>query len=238
MKNIKFILSQASLDFVDKRFYPVPASKEVPEWYKIMESSHENKQNTYDTYLTQTIKRCMPVFDSIAAGYIIKTFCDFTILDEVGHKGSKQFKWPTEGISNLISLHPAHQVNGYKGLELPMGAYKWTNPWGIQTPKGYSLLVINPLHRPNIGLNILEGVVDSDTYFSPINLPFIVNENFTGTIPAGTPIAQIIPFKRDEFKMIFGDDNDRKEAIKIYTLIRSLYLNGYRNHFRQKKSYT
>jgi len=42
------------------------------------------------------------------------------------------------------------------------------------------------------------GLVDCDGYFEYINFPFFFNEpNWSGIIPAGTPLVQAIPFKRD-----------------------------------------
>ena len=44
---------------------------------------------------------------------------------------------------------------------------KWINPWAIKTPAGYSVYFKPPAHNPNQWFEILEGVVDTDTYSAP-----------------------------------------------------------------------
>ena len=112
---------------------------------------------------------------------------------------------------------------------------KWINPWGIKTPKGYSIFIKNLPHRESI-FTILEGVVDTDEYHVPVNFPFVINDvNFEGLIPAGTPIAQILPFKRENWKMTSG----LKENFKNIKAVpyRTSFSNMYRNKFRKEKKY-
>ena len=45
----------------------------------------------------------------------------------------------------------------------------------------------------------MAGLIDSDKFFGPGNIPFFVKEGFTGTIEKGTPYAQIIPIKRSSW---------------------------------------
>jgi hypothetical protein len=56
---------------------PQPAYKFIPDWYKNMESYiGGNKKPTGGGNTDATIKRCMPVFDAITAGYIITSPAD------------------------------------------------------------------------------------------------------------------------------------------------------------------
>jgi hypothetical protein len=54
-------------------------------------------------------------------------------------------------------------------------------------------------------------------------------------IPAGTPIAQIIPFKREAWTSSTTDDF--KIAISSRALRASMFLNSYKNRFWSRKSY-
>lgn len=233
MNKIIFTLDFGS-EWIPKEYYPVPGIKAVPEWYKKMETSKtENKKEPHHVSETQTIKRCMPVLDAITSGYIIKTFTDLYVKDVDGVLG---FEWASD-THNTVSFHSAYQLENYKNLTLPHGAPKVRSPWGIKTPKGYSCLFINPMHRPACGITILEGIVDTDAYTNSVQFPFLVDEGFTGTIPAGTPIAQVIPFKRDSFRMEIGDIEERKNNDIVSRLLRSTWINGYRNNFRANKDY-
>jgi hypothetical protein len=220
-------------EWVSKDYYPVPASKMIPEWYKNL-PSYQSSANRFEKSKTQSIKRCMPVFDAFSAGYYILTFTDLTVTrDENGVAG---FQWAYD-TQETITFHAGHQLEGYKGLELPYGAAKIRNPWAVKTPSGYSSFFMPPVHQNPIGLRILEGYVDTDTYSNPVQFPFLLDDNFVGDIPAGTPIAQVIPFKRDNFEMSIGGQQERNRATEIALAVRTRFVNGYRDSFRQEKRY-
>jgi hypothetical protein len=233
MEKIVFTLDFGD-EWIPKEYYPVPGVKAVPEWYKKMETSHaKDKTNDHEVRSTQTIKRCMPVLDAITTGYVIKTHTDLYITNK---DGVLNFEWSSD-TKDTITFHPAYQLVNYKELDLPNGAPKIRNPWGIKTPRGYSCLFITPPHRPACGITILEGVVDTDRYTNSVQFPFIVDKDFVGTVPAGTPIAQVIPFKRDSFRMEIGEVEDRLKNDGVSRLLRSTWINGYRSKFRTGKDY-
>jgi len=173
------------------------------------------------------------VLDAITAGYILKLHTDLFVKYTDGVVG---FEWAND-TQDTVTFHPAYQLVNYRELDLPNGAPKLRNPWGIKTPKGYSCLFIPPTHRPASGIRILEGYVDTDLYTNSVQFPFLVDDGFTGTIPAGTPIAQVIPFKRDAFRMEFGEVKERTENDGVARLLRSTWINGYRHKFRANKEY-
>ena len=86
---------------------------------------------------------------------------------------------------------------------------------------------------------ILPGIVDTDTYTPPVNFPFVLtDENYEGLIPAGTPLAQVIPFKRESWEMSFGSQKEKDRANDDSVTSRSRFFDAYKNLFRQKKTYT
>lgn len=233
MEKIIFTLEYGS-EWIPKMYYPVPAVKAVPEWYKKMETSFaEDKTDKYQVKKTQTVKRCMPVLDAMTAGYILKTHTDILVKNENGVLG---FEWASD-TSEGITFHPPSQLINYREMDLPFGAAKLRNPWNIRTSKGYSCLFIPPAHQPENGIRILEGVVDTDTYCNAVQFPFLVDKDFTGTIPAGTPVVQVIPFKRTSFRMEIGSHEEREKSAEVLRVIRSTWVNGYRNNFRADKDY-
>jgi hypothetical protein len=235
MKKITFTLHSAyeKTNAVNDIYYPVPASKEIPEWYKKIPASHDISSFKQSSE-TETIKRCMPVFDILTAGYLIKTHTDIEISQN--ENGEINWEWASSPIDPITS-HPQFQLMGYKNdLSGPV-ALKFTNPFSIITPDGYSVLIINPPHRESWGGKIMEGLVDTDKYYSPINFPFILDAGFQGLIPAGTIIAQVIPFRRDSFEMEIGGEKERKMMEDSLSKVRSIFVNGYKLLFRVKKSY-
>jgi hypothetical protein len=214
---------------------PRPAKMFLPEWYKNIDSFYSDSNSSgkkphVDHENTSTIKRCVPVLDSITSGYIISTV--FDIFTEPISENSRVYHPKFLG---YITTHGHDQFKGYPGLELGADAPKIINYWGIKTPKGYSCLFVSPMHRPNI-IDILPGVVDTDKYNNPVHFPFTISDkNFSGMIPAGTPLVQVIPFKRDSWISDFTNDNVKSKQDKFK--INQVFFDGYRNSFWSKKQY-
>lgn len=212
---------------VSIEYAPKPAMRFIPDWYKKMEPSFPKEKNPSSL---PTIKKCIPVLDAITSGYIIVSPCDIyvTIKD-----GEPDFESP---IPDLIHSHPRKQAYLHPNAN-DFNFPKWINPWAITTPKGYSCLFIPPMHNSNKWFTILEGVVDTDTYSSNVNFPFVLkNTTEEFLIPAGTPIAQVIPFKREKWKHSLSDNKEPHNAIFAY--INSQFFDRYKRLFWQKKSYT
>jgi hypothetical protein len=92
-----------------------------------------------------------------------------------------------------------------------------------------------------IPFKIFDAVVDTDTFNIPVRFPFTLNDpNWEGIIEAGTPIAQVIPFKREDYEMNIVEY--RQENIFIVEdqmcNLRSENFNSYKNKFWEKKKYS
>lgn len=215
---------------------PKPASKFIPEWYKNTKSYlNDEKKPMGDGTTAATIKRCMPVLDAIIGGYIITLPADVYVSLRDNDKGEKEqfFEWSSLG---LISFHPITQAPEHPSVK--QYAYpKFNNPWAIKTPKGYSTLFVQPFHRESV-FTILPGIVDTDIYTSPVNFPFVINDpNFEGLIKQGTPMAQVIPIKRDEWTMEIGDEKDFIQQNGITQKLQTRFFDRYKNLFWDKKEY-
>lgn len=223
MKTITF---STTLD-IEPEYLPQPASKFIPEWYKQTESYLGGKKEPSGNGITSgTIKKCIPVFDVITAGYIIPLPADVYVTQK---EDGPYYEWSNLG---LVQFHPVEQAPLHpsaNGFSYP----KWMNPWAIQTAPGYSTLFVQPFHR-SADFTILPGLVDTDTYSAAVNFPFVLNNpRFEGIIPAGTPIVQVIPIKRDIWQMQFGESNDKK----ITTRLQSKMFDRYKSLFWHRKDY-
>jgi hypothetical protein len=210
---------------------PKPASSIIPEWYKNTGSYLNGERKPLGNGIASgTIKKCMPVFDAMTAGYIIESPADVfvSIKDD-----TQWFEWSD---LNLISFHPVEQAENYP-LRKPFPYPKWNNPWSIATPKGYSTLFVQPFHRESI-FTVLPGIVDTDQYTPPVNFPFVINDpTFEGLIPKGTPIVQVIPIKRDNWKLTLGTKKDIESQNKISSKLISKFFDRYKSMFWTKKEY-
>lgn len=221
-----------------EEYRPVPASKIIPDWYKNLESYiGGEKRPDGKAGTTATAKRCMPIFDALTGGYIISTHTDLWVSQKEDENGKFYpfYEWANFG---AIQFHPIEQMPEHpKNTGHEVAYPKFINPWAIKTPPGYSTLFISPLHRET-PIMVLPGVVDTDTYSPPVNFPFVLRDpKMDGLIPAGTPIMQVIPFKREEWQMEIGGIEEYKEQIAVNTKLRSVFFDSYKRQFRQPKDY-
>lgn len=215
-----------------EEYAPKPASKVIPQWYKDMDSYLNNIRGTDGNgTVNSTIKKCMPVFDAITSGYILFSQSDVIVTQR---DGMPYYEW---GNNKEVEFHPNFQADKFPGQPEGVPFPKWLNKWAIKTPKGYSTLFVQPFNRPSV-FTILTGVVDTDTYNANVNFPFTFNDpKFEGIIPAGTPIAQAIPFKRDSWQMKFGAEKEVYEMNQHVLKIHSTFFDKYKRFFRQPKEY-
>lgn len=227
-KKITFTLINDTLE--DAAEFPSPAINNLPKWYKEMDGYIGGKKTIFRNFANPTMKKCIPVLDSMATGYIIKTWTDI-------YFDSNDITWSmTDAGIKAVEGHPLEQLENY-----PISSYyqnaalKWINPWKITTPKGYSCLFITPVGH-NLPFKLIEGIVDTDTFPLTINFPFLLKNNFNGLMPRGTPIVQVIPFKRDSFKSENEKFNEKKYA-RLKNLHDSSFINKYKNLWWSKKEY-
>ena len=215
-------------------YEPKPASKFLPDWYKSAASYFNNEKKPKLGHPYATIKRCVPVFDSMTAGYIITL--DRDLYCEQLEDGP-YFHWRSEAdvSPEIITNHTEYQVQGHPDNNLGY-QLKLNNPWIIKTDPGYSCMVLPPMHRDNL-LIILPGVVDTDKYYERIDLPFnLKDKNFEGMIEAGTPIAQVIPFKRESYAMKVVSLDKKKSYINKKTIASKIF-DAYRSLYWARKDY-
>jgi hypothetical protein len=210
---------------------PLPTIKNIPKWYIDTPEYITGKRLTIDNHTPHTIKKCMPVFDAMTAGYIIFTQVDIevSIVD-----GQSMFSWPSQ---NPIGFHPIEQAPLHplqNGNQFP----KFINSYMIKTSTGYSTLFTNLMNNQDPVFTIIPGIVDTDRYTNSVNFPFVLNDtNFEGLIPAGTPICQVIPFKRESWKMKIGSKKDFKEGMSIQEKLQTFLYNSYKRQFWTRKEY-
>jgi hypothetical protein len=214
-------------------FPPKPAIKEIPDWYKDTPEyvDDHGRKITNPGNTAHTIKKCIPVLDAMTCGYILYTQVDIQVTQQ---DGLPYFTWPSQ---DAIDFHPLLQAPLHpKKTDFPYP--KWVNLYSIKTPPGYSTLFIPPMHNPNKIFTVFEGLVDTDTYTTPVNFPFTLNDvKWEGIIEAGTPMVQVIPIKRDSWEHKIGLDKERMEHQMTYAKLKTLFFNSYKRQFWARKEY-
>jgi len=228
-QKIQFTMSG---DFLE----PVKLAKNfIPQWYKDIKPYGYSKvefAGPTGNELKRNIKNCVPFLDAMTSGYMITSIVDIYV--ESAPENTKLVKWtsPLEPVSDRDENTNPLPI----GTEFAKNHFVWRNKTVLKTPPGYSSILTHPFNRFDLPFLTLSGIVDTDSIMHNGNVPFFIKKDFEGVIPAGTPIIQVIPFKREPWVL-----EENKELLKdnerISWNVTSSFFNYYRNNMWHKKDY-
>lgn len=213
---------------------PKPASAYLPEWYRKKSAFDGGKMKVENSVITnRSVKLCVPYADAMTAGYIQETWCDLYIDSDDGEHITKI---ETSRGPELVSHRD--KVN----VRIPNYVYKtemvWKQPWQPIMPKGWSMLYTHPLNRIELPFVSMSGVIDADEFYHGPNgnYPFFIQKGFRGVIPAGTPMFQMIPIKRESWKSS-AETFDLPVMLQRRAVVGSKFWGAYRKKFHVPKEY-
>lgn len=222
---IKFLTTEKLFGVIPN---PVSANKELPAYFKSIAPMMSNHP------ASATVKKCIPFLEALSSGFIIPMWSDVFI---VAKDGEISIDFPNNSfLDGQVESHNSAQVKNHPLWEKPYGqiALKWLNPWVVETAAGVSCLFTSPMNHLETRFKILDGVVDTDTYYNNINFPFL----WTGgdgefLIKKGTPLVQVIPFVRTDFSVEYNII-DEKRVTKTQATLGSVMNNAYRENYWNK----
>ena len=227
MKLIRFFTKKENETFGT----PQPTKQTIPQWYKNAESTFTQEDGTEAAGL----KKCMPYVDVMMAGYVLTIPADIHVSKN--EDGTMNISYDETVLGEFIHERPA--AIGYT-MPRPHGFapnhLTYRSHWGWRVPKGFSVLVTHPFNRVDLPFHTISALMDSDEFFAPGNIPFFIRADFEGTIPAGTPIAQLLPVKREDWKMIENDQSLAGKAAYHAKLARDPKY-GYKRVMWHRKEY-
>lgn len=234
---------------------PKPTQETIPQWYKEADRFAKNpfngeyykankdvcpfpKEGTTDDYgKIPTWKACPAIMDAFSTGYILKTPCDIRFFKN------------SQGLIDCEILDAKHKdFCGKRGpmaqFEHPKGYYKnhfaWYPDWGIELPEGYSALFMTPMNRFDLPFLNTTGVVDVDKVHLLGTFPFFIVDGWEGTLPAGTPYMQILPFKRENWESVTEIQDQKQIYDKMVENMRFYRKPDggiYKNHVWTRREY-
>jgi|TARA_R110000824_G_scaffold358530_1_gene546062 hypothetical protein len=222
----------------------VPAIHAVPQWYKDKKRASLNAL-PYEPD-QGTIKACPAMFDSMSQGYILPLWIDLYVEPTQNPENGEimpSFFWG-KGVNGpadtpLMTMFSIEMTNGMPNADkTKLPSFKLNSPWILKTPKGYSTLFIAPLNNRDIMFEAISGVIHTDVFTTYINIPFIWTgpPDFKGVIKKGTPLVQMIPFKRDAFEHEIGFISPEEEAEEnaCSLAVKGSFGGGYRQVVSQR----
>jgi hypothetical protein len=218
---------------------PVPGVSNVPEWYRSLARFHMSNDDITlgvnnnigtDGAMVAT-KMCMPFFDALTGGYHYVLEDDLYV--DLDPNGMPILSWGGEVM--LVDKRPT--------IELPLPDnchpihYGWRMNWYYETPPGYSVLITHPMNRFDLPFYTMSGIVESDIWGLPVFTAFFLKRNFIGVIPKGTPLFQIIPFKRENWELQEADTVEDLDRHELMAENRRSRLYGYYKEIAWRKKF-
>ena len=212
----------------------VPSRTDIPKWYKdtpryLSELPVKDARKFIKSY-----KACPPFLEAMTVGYLITTSYDLVVA--INEFGNPDISW-LEGNKIIGVRDKSLQVN----FPTPYGHHDvhflWMTPASLVVPRGYSILLTQPLNRVELPFTTLSGVVDGGYALAKDGgFPFFLKKDFEGVIPQGTPVLQAIPFKNEHW--VSKKDPSLKDEAELNDHKTLSVLEGwYKNTFWTKKQY-
>jgi hypothetical protein len=209
---------------------PKPARMYIPQWYKDVEVMKSPIFSDDGEIINKNIKNCMPFLDAMTHGYIQESWTDIYIES---HGDSVKYYYPVG--PEILGHREPNSGFSYGQLFYPI-EFVWKEQWVPKLPNGYSVLYTSPLNNFDLPFRSLDAVIDSDQYYHEHKgqYPFYMYKGFSGVIPAGTPLFQIIPIKRSSWKSSSQPFNKDFNFISQNNIRKKLF-NSYKKQFWQRK---
>lgn len=217
LRKIKFTINRPWLNR-DSASAPKPVIKTIPKWYKSADrfakhpQTGEHWEDPYNGGKIPTWKACPAVYDIMGAGYVYRTPCDIEFTEN--SYGQIEAKVLDDKNKDFLQFRPPMPQ-----FQVPMGYHEihfaWWSDWAVEVPEGYSVLYTQPFNRFELPFITTSGIIDNDKVNLPGTMPFFVKKGFTGILPAGTPYAQMLPFKRENWESEIVDNLPYEKMAEI-----------------------
>lgn len=215
---------------------PVPARGLLPDWLRAMPATAHSEIHGRDI---RTVKQCPPFIDAMSYGFMILLPCDVGV-----DRGAFAWDWdvPPPATDNHprapLSFHVPAQFPGAPFETGGRAALKFNSFWTIELPEGWSLFATHPVNRLDLPFRLISGLVDADRFHDGgINFPALwTDQEFRGTLPKGTPVAQCFAVPRVAYEIVTEPLDDAHRVSYAETVGEVLATPGvYRRRFRARR---
>lgn len=174
-----------------------------PDWWKNLQKGKGS------------LRRCHGTIDYLSLGITFSMWTNIYVRPTPNRKSFEvkldQISAPEGRAEFRTEWFPYSATEGCpfaKDREIQEGDFpKLVTPWMFKTAPGYSTLILPTLFEQDPNYSVLPGVVHTD-YYHTINIVLNIHTDKEFTIPIGTPMYQLIPFKRSDnvSKIIEGNE--------------------------------
>ena len=180
---------------VAELYPPVPAAKASPDWWKKM------APDTFDVngQKQMTVKRCPGIADWLGQGYVFPLWTDVGITTKAeGDTLNWDSPWKE---SQVLEFFRPEMTAGMPNVEdKHPWVMKFCFPWFIIASPGVSCSLVGLDYNPDPRFTVMPGTMECDVMPAINGLCTWNLREGEETVVAGTPIMQLIPFRRTQFR--------------------------------------
>jgi hypothetical protein len=224
------------IEGVEKTMPIIPSKDYSHSWVlKARESVKNNK----------SVLRCPGIFKVKNEGWILRTYQDIK-LKITGSDFIWQSPMDSEKLYSHFKCNPV-DFHGEKFLfdyfeNWPKNSFskviKINLPWSVDVPKGYILHQFHPAYLDENRFTALPGMYTSDTGLNVLNVLLTLHvENNEILIKSGTPIAQIVLYKKENIKHEHIIANKSKKFLVKEKLTRLLLSMNFKRAYGNIKKF-
>jgi len=196
MKKIDFVIRTGfeGLEYIENS-KPRESKHFYPEWWK----SVPTKLGEGLIPHTRTVKMCPSFSDIYNEGFVLVSPCDIVLRY---HEPTQLWQWESSMSQLELEVHGTNQfVNWVDG---PVKAiFKIPFPYAVFVPKGYNLRQVPIIYDYNPDWHVAYGVYKADQVPELTIQIMYTSDKKEILIKQGTPLCQMIPYKREKFSYGF-----------------------------------
>lgn len=213
------ILFYSLVEGVNETYPIVPAGKMFPKWWKPAQQQVDPlKALEGVTYMG----KCRGLIDMWKTGYVVRTW--HTTIIEHTPQGQLTYEVNNEFTAEMEHLGWDNGFHAFLSKSSKMipsrphrhqDVFKFLSPWRVVPPKGVKLIYIPLQYHENVWFEAATGVVDCEIS-NDLNIQGWVTlpKGQRYVIPAGTPIAQIVPLTDKKLQMETRFANEKEIALE------------------------
>ena len=213
----------------------IPVSEQKYDWVK-RAGVQTKERNQGQTVKSRNTLRCPAIFQFRNMGFLMRA--PFDILIKI--KSETEYEWEHgspqyEELLKLVSHHDLELMYNFMNSwpkDTMKIILKLNLPWALRIPKGYDVLMIDPFYKDDNRFTVCPGTFESQLGIGQLNVP-VMWHSTKGEflIKAGTPIAQLVPIKRETVSHqnlnLTTDKNFRRDSAITFLKIRESFERNY-----------
>ena len=211
--------------------HPIVSAKEVPAYFQAAQIKNQGRFRWAD---------CPGMIDLKNFGYIIPAWDDIHIIANragvkvlIGGKRGTGFDTAKMMEADICDSIVTPEDN------VPLTTINCNSPWAVMVNNKKLSAAVLPAtyHSPFLDdLYVYPGLVDYSGNFSSLNFIFSPKRECKFTIPAGTPLLQVLPFEARHIRAGYGpaDDYQKDKARSMISSVKQFY----RKYCQQRKPTT